>query len=82
VKRSRRVRVAVRGREVDGDGAGEVGSSSDVIEKRICFPDFAVNQMNEARIFVTLLTLDIRRKKNNFIISLNLIFGGYDKRHF
>ena len=57
MQRRRVGRIAVGGREVDGDGASQLRPAPDVVEKRERFPDFAVDQMNDAGIFVALFRL-------------------------
>ncbi len=48
MERGGQVWTAVRGREVDGEGASQVGPPSDVIQKGINFLDLAVNQVDLA----------------------------------
>ncbi len=49
------VGVAVGGREVDGDGAGELGAAPDVVEEAVGLAHFDVNQVDLAAVFVALL---------------------------
>jgi hypothetical protein len=73
VERGGQVWTAVRGREVDGEGASEVGPPSDVIQKGINFLDLAVDQVDFARtlVVVACLLVWIAGKMKDVFLSLS-----------
>ena len=52
MKRLRVVGASVGGREVDGDGASEVGAALNVVEEGERFPDLVVDQHHRAGVLV------------------------------
>ena len=60
MERGGQVWTAVRGREVDGEGASQVGPSSDVIQKGINILDLAVDQVDFAGALVVVVWIVVR----------------------